>query len=659
MLHLFSVFSDHALFQADAALNLRGKSDASARIEAKIIRDGAEITAGCGTAAADGHFSVSLHTPAASLEPCEIRVTDGNDTMVIADILFGELWIASGQSNMELTNVYQPENPAMIGELQSHPIRIFWQEYGNMERFSLEPEEETKGRWLTMDDAEGLRDVSACGTAFVLAVCRGFEQSGKKVPVGFLNVSWGGTILESWIPVNVLLSDKQVSDVLTEHKFWTGAEHYNEWNDLNYMQIGAMYMRKIAPVYGVKVRGVIWYQGESNCKCWVGKTGQHYARLLRLYYAHYCREFAADENAFLMISSLLFPWIYGESGETRMSYINQAFIDTAVEAPDKFVFCPISDIPPTWAANRNNCPIHPTNKYRVGARMAALALANIYGSGHQKSAATLVSCTQDGSALIVRFRDVGTGLFLRESHARPLYIAGEDGLYLPADCTILSPDTIRVSHPYLEKPVNCAYCFSSFEHGATLWAGEYPVAPFATDRETEVIHIEAKPFLNPERVSVWEIHNASSSENNVFYRPIWIPDEGCEVCRDEAFVCPGEAYSVRAEGKKNPFAVSVRGSDYARLDMQNYAEMELWLFNCGNLTGSLEFVYRAEDGTERIEVRELHKIGEVENFYDKYSADLSGLDDNAEKLRFVFSLEGDIIVRYVNIGKILLKPKHA
>ena len=289
----------------------------------------------------------------------------------------------------------------------------------------------------------------------------------------------------------------------------------------NFQQPAAMYNRKIAPVRGLKVRGIIWYQGENE----VGVEWSHriYANALRVYHRYYTELFAADPASFPMISSLLYPWVYGNAGECMRAYVNEAFVKTAKESPDKFIICPIDDLPPVWAANLENHPIHPAHKYRLGARMAKLALTNVYGQSGQRAPATLDSYEIDGNRLILKFADVGCGLYIKDGHIDGLYIAGENRHYLPAECEILSADTMAVWHPYLENPVHAAYDISSFACGANLWAGEYPAAPFATDIQSqELIRLESMPFLNPDLVSVWETRmNPSQQPLEVYYFPIW------------------------------------------------------------------------------------------------------------------------------------------
>ncbi len=663
MLQLYPVFSDHALFQCASTLTLRGVADAGVTLEAEILSCCASAAKGSATAAEDGTFALTLDTPDGSFEVYTIRVTTGEETVTLSDIQFGELWMASGQSNMEMSNSHQPEFKKMEQDIVGCGIRVYsinyYKDGADPNTFSIVPENDTPGKWLVADGCDNWAVVSACATAFVLDIAKKFKEIGKSVPVGFLNVSWGGTPINGWIPLDVLDADEVSHAFMEEQGRYPLAEKWNTYDGGNFQQPAAMYNRKIAPVRGLKVRGIIWYQGENE----VGIEWSHriYANALRVYHRYYTEEFAADKNAFPMISSLIYPWVYGRDGECMRAYVNQAFVETAKESPDKFIICPLDDLPPVWAANLDNHPIHPAHKYRLGARMARLALVNTYGQAGQSAPATLDSYTVDGNRIILKFADVGCGLYVRDGHIDGLYIAGENRHYLPAECEILTADTMAVWHPYLDAPVHAAYDISSFACGANLWAGEYPAAPFATDIQSrELLRLEAMPFLNPDLVSVWETRmNPSQQPLEVYYFPIWKAMPDCEVCQDNAFVniTEGYSHSVRISGNRNPIGAYVSATEYHLLPLQKFSAMDIDLYHRGKVTGCLEFVYAMENGVQTTVQRPITETEGTPYTFKRYSADLTNLPEGRiEQLRFVFTVADNQPLYYVNIAKIVLKP---
>ncbi|MBO5648292.1 MAG: hypothetical protein J6S76_00080, partial [Clostridia bacterium] len=355
MLTLNPIFSDHALFQCSSVLTLRGHCSPGSSLKVEIVRMGIVSCTAAGTAAQDGTFALAINTPDGSFDAYEITVTDGTNTVTCTDVLFGELWLASGQSNMELTCEFQPECDSMLEQLRGSGVRVYSVAYAKPNtdglQFSRTPEEDTPGEWFTDDTVEKWKHVSACATSFVLNIARYYKKTGKSVPIGFLNASWGGTPIFSWLPLDVIDADERCCAYLTDAGFYPIDEKWNTFKN-NTHQPGVMYNRKIGPLIGVRVRGIIWYQGENEV-CFE-PTWRIYAHAQRLYYQHYAKMFAADERAFVVLSSLIFPWAYGESGECMRSYLNRALIENTKLYPERFVFCPNDDLRPVWAPNLNN-----------------------------------------------------------------------------------------------------------------------------------------------------------------------------------------------------------------------------------------------------------------------------------------------------------------
>lgn len=660
MFNLYSVFSDHALYQCASILTLRGTADASCTLSAEIRNGETVVAKGQTVAGEDGTFALVLTTPAGSFDVHTITVTDGADTVTLNDILFGELWLATGQSNMEMSSYHQPECKQMLDAVKDLNIRIFHVEYQKKDadpvKFSMTPEYDMPGMWMRSDNGEIIW-TSALATAFCKQLSAYFAQIGRRVPVGFLNVSWGGTPIHGWIPLDILEKDERAMRLFEKQGRLPMAEKYNSFDGGNFQQPGAMYNRKIAPVVGLKARGVLWYQGENECG--IEWNERIYAHFLHLLYDNFADVFAADKASFAMLSVLIYPWVYGDNGETMRGYVNEAFVSTAKAEPEKYIICPIDDLPPVWASNLDNHPIHPAHKYRVGARMAELALVNVYGKDGQRAPATLDSYEIDGSRMLLHFADVGTGLFVRGGHIDGLFVAGDDGYYVPAECEILSADTMAVFHPYLDAPVHCAYDISSFAVGANLFAGAYPVAPFATAiSEPGLLRMEALPLLNPDRFSVWETHQDANGRLDVYYHPIWKPLCGSEVCRDDAFAdtLSGYSHSIRIAGEKNPIGATVSASEYYKLTLSHYSALELDLYHRGKVMGELVIDYAEENGTTVSVRRPMTEVEGAQYTFKRYSVDLTALPaGTVASLQFVFTCDDTRDFPFVNIVKLVLR----
>ncbi len=601
MITLPHVFASNALYQADAPLTVRGRATPDARVTLTLTR-GDEETGTTVTAAPDGTFSAVLEGFAASFEPAALRITDGDGEKILENLLFGELWLASGQSNMELPNAAIPDCEDLYGRVAGCAIRVYSVSYDVPEnRFPWDPSPDQPGAWVLPDDRAGLGGVSAMGLKFAEVLYRAL---GEKIPVGFLNASWGGTPITAWFPRAAIFGDPAMTEICRRCGMLPDADAWNTRGDLNFQQATAQYNLKIAPLEGLRVRGVIWYQGENECG---GEYWQKaYADYLRFYQRTYAKRFGADPDHFPMISSLIYPWTYGPSGECNLGYLNDAFVTVAKESPDKFVFLPISDLEPDWAFHQNNHPIHPTNKYFVGEEAARLALANVYGQPGDKTPAILASWETAGSRIRLVFpesvRDLRVGRTPGEC-ARGLYVAGEDGIYLPAEYEITGPNTMEIWCGEIARPVHAAYNVQSMEPKVNLFAGDYPVAPFFTDRE-HYLNIEARPWYDCGAVSRW----ASKMHDDIldlFFRPVFEPLPASSVCPDTAFRC-ADRVSLRTEGEEEAFGFLVRAYPYQRLDFQKFGGLWMNLFHAEDASPVLALVTDAGETVLPVErVRDL------------------------------------------------------
>lgn len=640
MFILQNVFSDNALFQADSVFTVRGTAEANSKVYAKITKGGNEIFGVSVDTDGSGAFAAELKTPSASFEIYEVEFTCGEDSYVMHNVLFGELWLASGQSNMELPNVSHPEFDALQETMKEKQIRIYHCDYakcGENGNFPRDPDYSVTGRWILPCDRKALAGISACAFQFAITVYDELNRD-KDIPVGILNCSWGGTSMPSWFPRDEMEKDEYIKSVLVRCGAYPTDENWNTKGIGNFQQTCAQYNVKIAPVEGTKVRGVIWYQGENET------GGQYwtkcYADYLRFYHKVYSKRFGADPDNFMMISSLIYPWIYGESGECSVGYINNAFIETAVEAPDKFAVMPISDLEPRWAYHQGNHPIHPTNKYVVGERLAVLALKNSYGFDGQKGPATLESYEITGSRIRLKFRG-GYGL-RAEGALRGMYIAGEDDVYLPAEYEIISGDTMEIWNDEIEAPVNAAYGIQSLEPKVNLFAGDYPVASFYTDKE-KYIKIEARRWYDVSCDSVWgsKIHGEVL---DLFFRPVWVPGAETEISKDTAFCCETKC-SIRIEAENKKAAATVKSYPYNRLDFEKFSALKINLFNTAHMSAKL--ILKSDNAVTE---SAFEKVSDIIGSWSVWKAPIVCPEGEIRSMTFEFTFDSDEF-RFVNLEK--------
>lgn len=645
-------FSDNALFQASSTLTVNGKCSPNSDITLKISDcGGTVISSSACVSSSDGYFTITAKTPAPSYNKYSASLECDNDMKSISNVLFGEVWLASGQSNMELPNSQILEHEKLFEEVKEKYIRVFHVEYpseGAEFMFPEEPDPATPGYWIEAENSDALMNITAAGLKFANEIYDKLNEN-KEIPVAILNSSWGGTGITTWLSKEYIDKDEVVSEKLKKCGLYPKHENWNTAGGLNFQQTCCQYNYKITPLLGMKMHGVIWYQGENEC---CGEFDRRfYADCLRLYHRMYSDLFAASDN-FMMISSLIYPWVYGDS-DCNVGYLNNAFVSTAIEEPTKFACMPIGDLEPIWAFHHGNHPIHPTNKYEVGRRLAVLALRNVYGEEGQKSPAHLAEYRIDNNVMVLRFENVGTGLFIGDKNpkrrARCLYAAGEDDIYLPAECKIISNDTLEVWCDGLDSIKNVCYSYQSFDVKSNIFAGDFPVMPFSTEKRKR-ISFDLHLWYDSSVELCW-VPNLYSDVLDVFYHPIWHPLEGSEVCHDTAFTKDTTA-SVRVSSDTNTYGCYIKSYAYNKLDLYKYNAIEADFYNAANTTA--ELILSSDNGDIAIP---FVKISDEFEGSARYSASLENLSEaNYSKMTFSFSDTKDRY-HFVNIERIRLVRK--
>lgn len=650
MWKLPDIFSSGAMFQFNSELTLKGKTNKSSPVEGKIINSSGE-TVSSGKAVSDGEgvFAVTLHTPAPSFEKYSIELSNGKDNFLMEDVLFGELWLATGQSNMEMGNWTMPENQDLYDAVAEKTIRTYNVDYyPDTENFPREPDNSVPGSWANSLDTSKLKMVSAVALRFCNDIYP-FLNKEKPVPVGFLNASWGGTGINGWLPLSEIDKDEYIKSRMEKIKAYPCEENWNKCDEaLRFQQPTAMYNVKIAPLEGVKVRGILWYQGENDCPA--DSVYHIYEDYMRFYHRIYRERFAADRDDFKMLCVMLYPWIYSELSDCFRGNLNNAFLKNSVEEPDKFACIPISDLTPRWAFNYRYHPIHPSNKYEVGSRLARLAIGAVYDGARQKTPAVLSSFQNLGDRFLLHFNSVGSGLYIKGIHAKGLYASDEKGRFLPADATVISPDTLEVKCRNVKSIKSVAYDIQSMDTLCNIFAGDFPIMPFFTGDEWPKC-IESRPWYHTSATSVWVAGFINENCQDVFFRPVFEPLPGSMICTDTAFHQKDEDASLRIIGEKeNQFGCFVRSYPYNNLDFQNYDGLTADFYNTEGMTA--ELVLSTEDGEQVFKFEKTADLGDGRFRYEVKFNELSQKKIN--RMSFRFTVDEKNPYKFVNMEKVRL-----
>lgn len=446
------LIADNMVLQSDADVRLWGWASPGKTVTVTPSWGAPAVTAKAGRR---GEWEVRVHTPKAGYTPLSLTFDDGEKTTV-GNVLSGEVWVCAGQSNMEM------------------PVRGFWgcpvegyndvvadaRSHGGV-RFAkipstmaMTPQSDADTKWQVVSP-ETVQWASATGYFFG----RQLEQV-LGVPVGLIEANKGGTRVESWLDRDNLKkhTDERL-DSLSIYGMKTDYYRPLVWGNGTF-----------APIQKFTVKGIVYYQGCSN----VGYHTDDYARRLQLLVEQWRRGFGEGDIPFYFVE--IAPYWYDNADGTDAALLReQQYI-----ASTKIRNCGLvgnNDGTYRWEMKQ----IHPSQKRKVGERLARYALSETYGvKGFIYKNPSYESMTVNGVEAVVKLRDTENGIY-------PLYgiqgfeIAGEDGKFYPAAARYDWNGGIVVTSPKVHKPTAVRYCFRNFKLGTARNQGGLPLLPFRTD----------------------------------------------------------------------------------------------------------------------------------------------------------------------------------
>jgi sialate O-acetylesterase len=463
------IISDHMVLQRGAPVRIFGKAQPGEAVTVTFRGQSAQTTTD-----AIGRWEVWLNplTPGAAAD----MTIKGTNVITVADVLVGDVWVGSGQSNMQWTVRDSDNADAEIAAANYPQIRLFYVP----RKTSAAPVDDVDAKWIVCS-AESVPGFSA-----VLYYFGREMHKESKVPMGLIHSSWGGTPIASWISGPSLAGNARLQPFLT---YWQNAiinypannaryqENLKKWeaNGSQGPRPGAplgpghahepttLYNAMIAPLIKYTIKGALWYQGETEA---ARARGDIYGEALMTLATDWRRAFAQGDFPFYWVQLANYGsaaknghWMRVQEGQVKAT----ALRNTGVVV--------ITDI-----GNPTN--IHPTNKQDVGRRLALLA--------QNKGASPLYrQFTREGNAIRIWFDNAGTALKTRGG--APLtgfQIAGADGKYVPATATI-DGATVRVSSPDVPEPKSVRYAWDYNPDGNLVNALGLPASLFRTDESDE------------------------------------------------------------------------------------------------------------------------------------------------------------------------------
>ncbi len=443
-----AVLASGMVLQQKSTVNLWGWCDPGEKVFVTPSW-GQSIDSAVGTR--DGRWALTVATPAAG-GPYSIGIKGWN-VITLNDVYIGEVWVCSGQSNMEMCETWGlPDVRAELPSCANNRIRFF-----RVPRTtSATVQDDCPGRWAACDSNE-LKLFSAVAYFF-----------GKKlnkdlnVPVGLIEASWGGTPAEVWTPSELVSADpalKANNEKLVPSTGWPYLPGYC-WNAM------------LAPLTRFRIAGALWYQGESNVP-----TYDTYAKLLTTMIGSW-RKAWDEQLPFYYVQ--IAPFTYGP--HEPASFLREQ--EAEVQHVPGTGMVVISDLV------NDTTDIHPKDKHDVGIRLANWALAETYhqpGLIYKNPQETGVEV--NGDKVTVNISNAPNGLMVKEgegsakgkgSNVSTLVVAGEDHVFYPAMSKV-EGDKLIVWAKQVKKPVAVRYQFSSAGMGNLFSKDGLPVAPFRTD----------------------------------------------------------------------------------------------------------------------------------------------------------------------------------
>lgn len=408
----------------------------------------------------DGKWVVKLPAMKASSTPVEMTVA-GKNTLKIENIVVGEVWLCSGQSNMEWS-VQASNNAKDEIAAANHPqIRHIKIPHTPAEK----PQKDVKSPGWTVTTPETVPGYTAVGYFFALNL-----QKELDVPIGLIGSNWGGTRIEPWTPpegFKAVEALKNIADNLDTFP------QKNAQGAINHQTPLALYNGMIAPLVPYGMRGALWYQGESN-----NGEGMLYFEKMKALVSGWRKLWDNDKLPFYFVQ--LAPYTYGDKAGTNLPGIWEAQT-AALSIPNTGMAVTV-DI----ATVKD---IHPKNKQDVGKRLALWALAKTYGKSDLVYSGPLFdTMTIEGNKVRIKFHYLGGGLVSRDG--KPLNwftIAGEDKKFVNAAATI-EGDTVVVHSPEVSSPAAVRFGWHQLAEPNLSNKAGLPASPFRTDRWTDAMN---------------------------------------------------------------------------------------------------------------------------------------------------------------------------
>lgn len=479
-----SVFADHMVIQRNLPVHVWGFSDPAEKVTVQFRGESREVAAD-----ALGRWQVSL-PPGAAGGPFELEVR-GDSVIHLSDVMVGDVWVASGQSNMGLA-LHEVNNAAAEIASANHAlIRLFHvdQVASDFPLDDLKP----KTSW-TRATPQSVADFSAIGYLFARGLLETEKREGpkedQKVAIGVIETDWGGTPAEAWTSMAALSRDAGLAPLfsawasLTEEETQWRLEAANQqraiamaksagqpvpqfpWHgELRSWAPAALYNGMIAPLTPFPIRGVIWYQGESNSD---PERAPFYARLFQTLIQDWRNRWGVGDFPLLFVQLANFKtgpdgmWATLRDQQRRALSLRNTAMAVTIDIGDPDA-------------------VHPKNKQDVAKRLVLAARSLAYGEKIEYSGPLFRQATREDHSLRVWFDHTADGLSLTGESVKGFEVAGADRKFFPATARI-ERETVIVDSEQVPSPAFVRYGWASNPETNLFNKAGLPASPFDSGR---------------------------------------------------------------------------------------------------------------------------------------------------------------------------------
>jgi sialate O-acetylesterase len=451
-LSLPSIFRNDMVLQQQSDVAIWGKGKPGEKIN---IKTGWDKKAYKTTINNDSIWFVRVRTPKASFQDYNILIQAGKYKQVLRNILIGEVWLCSGQSNMDMRvkgYVNQPTNGSQDDIVNS--TNNFLRCYTLKQVSSIQQKYDCPGSWeIASPNTTGNFSATAYYFGRLL-------QKTINVPVGIIHCSWGGSTIEAWMSPDAMKPFPELKIPVS-----------NDDNRTRWKTPTVLYNGMLSAVVGYGMRGAIWYQGESNRTAY-----QRYAAQFSEMHNDWIKKW--DIGEFPIYFCQLAPYKYGDESKYNNAFMREVQQKIAQTQPNTgmAVLMDVGD----------ELCIHPANKKQAGERLAYIALGKNYGfDKFSYQSPEYKSIEIKGNKLTVRFNYASDGLTSFGRALTGFEIAGADKVFYPADATLIRVG-IELTSPNVPVPVAVRYAFKDYIGGTLFGVNGLPVSSFRSDDWDEI-----------------------------------------------------------------------------------------------------------------------------------------------------------------------------